>query len=536
MKKTLIHDWPLYASILVLLLLVWLIVSVSIRQNHGLMVYPLDDAYIHMAMAKNFSQSGVWGVTRYGFTPASSSLAWTLLLSLTYYLGGANQLAPLLWNLVFGVLVLAVAHALLSWYKAPAAVKFAGLLGLILLVPLPVLILSGMEQTLQTLVSILAVFLAARLISGESPGTARRDAMALLILAPLATATRFEGMFLIAAIFGLFLLVKRWLYALAFAVGGFLPVVINGVISVSKGWFWFPTSVLLKASLPDGRSPEGLILSLLNSFYINLHESLHFLVLLVSVLLFSIVAYGRGSGARESRQIMGAILFVMGMAHLEFVGVGSLYRYDAYWCALAVLLLAVQLPVVMPRWPSLLSLPTWTVPRNLATGALALLFFFPLAVKGGRLLWYLPQCTTNVYEQQYQMGLFVRRYYQNSTVGLNDIGAVNFLADIRCLDLWGLANLEVATAKYKRTSQGGGIERISQKTGTRIAILYDNWFPGGLPREWVRVGRWTIPNNVILGGDTVSFYAVDPAEAAHLRESLEDFSPQLPADVLQRGR
>ncbi len=188
MKGTLSRNWPLYASILVFLLLVWLTLSVSIRQNHGHLVYALDDAYIHMAMAKNFSQSGVWGVTRYGFTPSSSSLLWTLLLSLTYYLGGVNQLAPLLWNLVFAILVLAVADAILSWYKTPAAIKFVALLGIIFLVPLPMLILSGMEQGLQTLLSMLAVFLAARLLSGESPGSARRDAVGLLILAPLVTA------------------------------------------------------------------------------------------------------------------------------------------------------------------------------------------------------------------------------------------------------------------------------------------------------------------------------------------------------------
>ena len=235
-------------------------------------------------------------------------------------------------------------------------------------------------------------------------------------------------MFLIVTISGLFLLLKRWLYALAFAVCGFLPVLINGIISVSKGWFWFPTSVLLKASLPDFHSPGALILSLLNPIFITLHESLHVLVLLVSVLLFYIVACGKGSGARESRQIMGTILFLTALAHLEFVGAGPLYRYDAYWCAMAILFLALQLPVVVPRWPSPLSLSTWTTPKNLACGALALLFFFPLAVKGGRLLWFLPQCTTNIYEQQYQMGLFVRRYYQNSTVALNDIGAVNFLS------------------------------------------------------------------------------------------------------------
>jgi len=86
-----------------------------------------------------------------------------------------NQVAPLLWNLLFAVLVLGVADAILSWYQTPAAVKFAALVGIILLVPLPLLVLSGMEQTLQTLISFLAVFLAARLISGSR--RARRGVM-----------------------------------------------------------------------------------------------------------------------------------------------------------------------------------------------------------------------------------------------------------------------------------------------------------------------------------------------------------------------
>ncbi len=535
MKGNLAHNWPLYASTLVFLLLTWLTLGVSISQNHGHLVYALDDAYIHMAMAKNFSQTGVWGVTRYGFTPSSSSLLWTLLLSLTYYLGGVNQLAPLLWNLLFAILILAVSDAILSWYKAPAAIKFVTLLGIIFLVPLTMPILCGMEPGLQTLLAILAVFLAARLLSGESPGSARRDAVWLLILGPLVASARFEGMFLVAIIGGLFLLLKRWLYALAFAVCGFLPVLINGVISVSKGWFWFPTSVLLKASLPDLHSPGALILSLFDPVFISLSMSLHVLILLISVLLFYIVACGKGSGARESRQIMGTILFFTGIAHLEFVGAGALYRYDAYWCALAILILAVQIPVVVPHWPSPLALSTWTAPKNLAGAALALLLFFPLAVKGGQVLWFLPQCTTNIYEQQYQMGLFVRRYYQNSSVALNDIGAVNFLADIHCLDLWGLANAQVAVARRSHTYAVGDIERLSRQSGTRIAIIYDSWFGAMVPPAWIRVARWTTPKNVILGGDTVSFYAVTPGEAAHLSESLGDFSPQLPAEVGQRA-
>jgi hypothetical protein len=174
----------------------------------------------------------------------------------------------------------------------------------------------------------------------------------------------------------------------------------------------------------------------------------------------------------------------------------------------------------------------------LAAGALALLLFFPLAVKGTRLLWFLPQCTTNIFEQQYQMGSFVRQYYQGSTVALNDVGAVNFLADIQCLDLWGLANRDVTRLKRERNYHTRDIAGLCKEAGARIAMVYDYWYGGavgGLPAEWVRVGQWTIRNNVIVGGDTVSFYALDPSEVSHLTQCLQEFGQRLPRDVIQGG-
>jgi hypothetical protein len=96
-------------------------------------------------------------------------------------------------------------------------------------------------------------------------------------------------------------------------------------------------------------------------------------------------------------------------------------------------------------------------------------------------------------------------------------------------------NTEVAAAKQKHTYQLRDIERLSRQTGTRIAIIYDVWFVGGVPPEWVRVGTWTIPDNVIDGSPTVSFYAVDPTEDEHLIECLREFCSQLPRDVIQSG-
>ena len=34
-------------------------------KNTGQLSYPLDDAFIHMAISKNIVEHGVWGVTRF---------------------------------------------------------------------------------------------------------------------------------------------------------------------------------------------------------------------------------------------------------------------------------------------------------------------------------------------------------------------------------------------------------------------------------------------------------------------------------------
>jgi hypothetical protein len=534
-KKTQSQHWPLFAAVVVLILTTAAILVVSISLNQGHLVYALDDPYIGMATARNFAQYGVWGATRYGFTSCSSPPLWTLLLSLTSYLAGEHQVAPMLWDLLFALGDLLAAYAILSWYKVPPMASFIALLALVLFIPLPALIMTGMEPPMQILVSMLTVFVAARWLSGESPGLARADSVWLLILAPVVTGVRFEGMFLIIAIGLILLALRRWLYALAFCALGFLPVVLYGIISVSKGWYWLPNSVLLKATLPSSGSPGAFILSLCYAVMTNTRMALHVPALLLAVLLVYLAASGKGSGPRESRQLMGAILLLVGIAHMEFVRPTLLYRYDAYLSAMAIILVAAQVPLLAPHWPRMLSFDTWAVPKNLAAAVLVLALAFPLVMEGGVLLWQVPQCANNIYEQQYQMALFVRKYYQGSSIALNDIGAVNYYADIHCLDLWGLASLPVAKAKRSHHYELAEVASFSQQANVRIAILYDEWFAGMLPPEWVRVGTWTIRNNMVAANDTVSFYAADPAEAARLVQCLREFSAQLPADVIQHG-
>jgi hypothetical protein len=76
------------------------------------------------------------------------------------------------------------------------------------------------------------------------------------------------------------------------------------------------------------------------------------------------------------------------------------------------------------------------------------------------------------------MGLFIRRYYQGSTVALNDIGAVNFLADNHCLDLKGLGTYEVTRLMRCHEYRTRDIFRLSREAGVKVAMVYDNWYAG----------------------------------------------------------
>lgn len=134
----------------------------SIKNNQGHIGYALDDAYIHMAIAKNFALNGVWGITEYGFTSSTSSLLYTLLLSIIYSLFGVNEITPLILNIIFATLSICVIYRLLKQNNINNTYIFIVLQLITFLTPLPALIFSGMEHTLQILITILFVHLSAK--------------------------------------------------------------------------------------------------------------------------------------------------------------------------------------------------------------------------------------------------------------------------------------------------------------------------------------------------------------------------------------
>ena len=163
---------------------------------------------------------------------------------------------------------------------------------------------------------------------------------------------------------------------------------------------------------------------------------------------------------------------------------------------------------------------------------------FPLAQRGFNSLIVIPQATNNIYDQQYQMGLFIKQYYTGENVAANDIGAIDYFGEVRVLDLEGLGSIDVAEAKIKGIYDTEEISDLAGRNEVKIALVYDHWYEkyGGLPPDWIKVGEWKIQNNVVTGGDTVSFYAVSYEEKDELIKNLQIFSSNMPENIIRTGK
>lgn len=526
MTKSFLRDnWPLILALGVLWAGLAVFIALCVDASAGRLVYPLDDPYIHMAMAKNFAGHGVWGVTSHEFSFSSSSPLWTALLSAVYFVFGPVVWAPLVLNVIAASLLCVMLHLLLRRIGAGPRVAAATLIAIIFLTPLIVLAASGLEHLLQCGLAILFVYLVAEHLmksDAESGGW-----WAVLTVAALVALIRYEGLFLLFVALLLLVLHRKWLRAVELLLAGLLPISLLGLLGMSQGWGFFPNSILLKGNLPIFSSLTAFLHFSL-SWARGLLENPHLLVLAALLLLLGLARARRGRFFEDRTNVMIVLTLGTLLMHLQFARTGWLFRYEAYLVALGLFVIACALAE-----PGCLGLDRPIFKRLAVALAAGVLVFGSIrAVAAHRLL---PRSVENIYQQQIQTALFLRRYYQGQSIALNDIGAPNFYCDIKCLDLWGLASREVGALKLAGDYHTRSIARLARQKSVTIAIVYEKWFAnksiGGLPPGWILAGRTVIPGNQVCGDDTLSFFALDPAGARKLSANLRDFAPRLPAAV-----
>jgi len=535
LKKVWTQHWPLITVAGVLCAVVAAVFPLCLRANGGKFVYAIDDIYILMAVAKNFVTHGVWGVTPYEFTSSTSTILWPLLLALVYALGGTSELAPLFLNVVSGGVVLLVVYVILRKRGLSQRYQAAALLGMAFLAPLPAMIFTGMEHTLQIGGSLLFVYIVAKDLAGEK-GARVGVSPGLWVLTAALPLVRYEGLFLVFAACLLFFARKRWVEALGLGFVAAVPLAPYGAISVRHGWYWLPNSVYLKANLPHSIAT----LPLMGIWDGWIRATDVWATGLALLMLLALLIYRQGTLWKEST-IMIVLVIVAAGLHLRFARLGVFFRYEAYLIALSLLVFVVGAFEYLSGRRGHTSSRLETM---LAGGWLGYSFLVPFMVLGSRgyiSLTHIPQACHNIYEQQYQMGLFLRQFYHGASIAANDIGAVSYLGEPHLEDLWGLGSIDVARQRVEGLLTPQQIDRLTKSKGTKIAILYDPIFhdgrvgSGGLPAQWIRVGRWRLFDKYVCTEDTVSFYAVDSSEEMALAAHLRQFASWLPPEVEQSG-
>ncbi|MEW6180214.1 MAG: hypothetical protein AB1522_09835 [Chloroflexota bacterium] len=519
-KSSLLDLLPLFLY----LLLTAALLALALTNTGGQTGYPVDDAYIHMAIARHFAQHGRWSVDLSAFTSASSSPLWTFLMAAVFRIIGVRDWAALLLSLLAGAAALLTAQRLLT-NSGRRLVRAALAVLVLIFTPLPVLGLTGMEHALHALLSAAVLWSAAEFLAAREQSIRSRPG--LLILCALLPIIRYEGLFLLLWVLLALLWQKRLRAALTLGTAGASLVTLYGLISLANGWAFFPNSVLVKSS-PALTSMAGLA-QFLTQGIVNLLDTPALFGLILAVLLA--FALGEGLGLLVPAQRWRVGLFSgMFLLHVQLAKVGWFFRYEAYLIFTGSLLL-MELLAVLVKW--LQSRPQVRFTPFTATAlTITLLLLLPLAYRGGNALSAYPLAVRNIHEQQVQMARFVNRFYNGKTIVANDIGAISYYNDIHLIDIVGLANRQTGRWWQEGNWSLEKVNHLAAEQGAALAVLYPQWFDlYPKPDEWVEAGRWRIADNIVCTSDTVGFYALSPAQEGKIAQNLRAFSPALPPTV-----
>lgn len=473
----------------------------------GTFEYPLDDVYIHLAMAEGIAH-GHYGVNPGEFVAASSSVLYPLLLA--PFPGTVLQwLLPLIWNTLaviacgwlWGRLVAtATGQGAFRnlWSGLPVAFAILGPLGL----NMGGVAFTAMENSLH---AALCLTILLGLWQFQATGRITPWFVAALILSPLL---RLEGLALSLGAIAVIALNGQWRSAALLTLATLLPVAAFSALLLSLGLDALPGSVIAKMALaaPGASGVERTLVNLIS----NLRKAQGVYVAVLSVAVLA-VAFSRSGPAR----ITLALAAACGAAQLLAGQIGWMHRYEHY----TVLVMVGAL---------ILTLGTGSAAKDrfaATLAALAIVIGFPMfQTKNLREYVWNPAA---IHLQQAQMARFVHDDLQQP-VAVNDLGWMAWDNDAYVLDLWGLGSYEVLHRRMQSPPDGWAGPVLAEHN-VHAAIIYAKWFGTALGPGWEPLAELRMDRPVGRLGDwVVTFYADDPAMRQTLIEKLSTFAPTLP--------
>jgi len=508
-----------------------LLVSLSLTNGH--FVYALDDAYIHMAIAKNLVNKGLWTTNYLNFTSSSSSPLWVLLIFSGYLIFGVNIFVPFVLNFLFQVLSIIAFYVILRYFNV-LKFQWVFLFGFIITTPLPAVLFGGMEHSVQIFLTLLFLFFSAKLIASKS--TDPRVLKCLIFITPLMAAVRYEDVILGGIVSLLLVLRKKFVYSILILALCILPVLIYGFVSTSQGCYFVPNTLLLKST------PTSFSFIAIVRFCYKIFTNItlpHVFVLLISCFLLFVNNWRIGNNLWSEKLIFILIAFVttlIDMSLIQYQHNGAFYRYDAYLVALCFTSIVINVGELLRKNSSMLLPNIKSLAAKGVMLLLALVALSPLVVRSIT-AFGVPIAEKEYFEQHYQMSQFVMKLPRDMGVAANDIGMLSYYYNGNIVDLWGLSNIKVAREKLSNRYNTDFISDITRREKVRVAILYEHWFDecGGLPQTWKKIGEWKVTDSIFfIGTETLSFYVTNGSDEDSIRAILNEFSHHLPQSVTYR--
>lgn len=483
-----------YPTVLAALATLAVFLLVAVLRNGGVFEYPLDDVYIHLAMAEQIAAGG-YGVNAGEAASASSSPLYPLLL-VPFAGTGLHRWLPLAWN----VIALVAAAVLFAKILAEARLGRAALIFAVVApsaLSMYTVAYSGMENMAHGAASLAIVLGLWRYVE---TGHIRWLLIFGVLLAP---AFRLEGLALSVLAGALVMRLGRAPAGLGLILIGLAPVVGFAAYLMSLGLDPLPNSVMSKL----GDQPGGFA-STLRANAVS-YGGRYLLALSVTLAIVSFSFWNRD----RRRAFFGLGMAAAGFAHLTFGSTGWLDRYENY----AVLTVVAALALMVSD-----------------LGRIVKLGVVSLALLGGALTYapYIPNNLANmraIHLQQAQMARFAKTHVKGP-VAVNDLGYVAWANPDYVLDWWGLASTE--TLGFRQAGDCKDWQSLlADEHGVRVAMIYDQWLDCSLPDQgWARLGSlWTDDAaGAFLGGPEVSFYARSVEEAVKLKADLAEWAAGLP--------
>jgi len=504
-----------------------LIVALALRHTGGRVVYVLDDPAIHLSVARNLADHGTWGAVAGHYESASSSPLWTVLLAAaTKVVPGTDGAVPLALNVAAALGVIAVFAAgqrvLAPSRRRPADVLAVAAFVVVLLF-LPGLTLVGMEHTLHVALVLAAVVLFHR----EERGLPRVGPRWLpYVVLGLATLTRFETAFVAFALAVAFLLAprpegtplaRRLGRPVLVGLSSLLPLLAYGGFNRAMGQGWLPNSVLAKSTVENDTGLE---------FVRTAFERLNTDPLVAGLAATCVVALVL-AGRRWTPYSLPAIVTVVTVAiHALLARFGWYERYQAYLVALGAYALFA---ILADRLPAVRLPPARSFAVAGIVGALLILSDNKPGLTTGA-----ADGVAQTYEQRYQLGRFMERYYDGQPVATGELGYVSLDHDGPLTDLFGLGDHEVMEA-WRRAGGTPPAEfwsRLADERGFGVVAVYPLTLFPNAPADWITVGTWVLDREVTTAPDReLIFMAADPEAVAPLADHLAEFQEELPPGV-----